>query len=65
MRRLFSDELNDLHARFSEMGMMVNEAIFDSVKAFVNHDKTLAHAVIDHDFTSTSERWTWKNAALR
>lgn len=50
MRRLFSDDLNDLHARFSEMGMMVNEAIFDSVKAFVNHDKTLAHAVIDHDF---------------
>ncbi|MCI1893583.1 MAG: phosphate signaling complex protein PhoU [Lactobacillus sp.] len=50
MRRLFEDELNDLHARFSEMGMMVNEAIFNSVKAFVNHDKALAHTVIDNDY---------------
>ncbi|WP_262315507.1 phosphate signaling complex protein PhoU [Lacticaseibacillus parakribbianus] len=49
MRRLFEDELNELHVRFSEMGMMVNEAIFKSVKAFVNHDKALAHTVIEDD----------------
>ncbi|WP_125703998.1 phosphate signaling complex protein PhoU [Lacticaseibacillus daqingensis] len=49
MRRVFSDELNELHVRFSEMGMMVNEAIFKSVKAFVNHDKTLAREVITSD----------------
>ncbi|WP_179394363.1 phosphate signaling complex protein PhoU [Lacticaseibacillus absianus] len=49
MRRLFVDELNELHVRFSEMGMMVNEAIFKSVKAFINHDKALARAVIADD----------------
>ena len=35
MRRVFEEELNDLHLRFSEMGMMVNEAIYKSVKAFI------------------------------
>ncbi|MCT3359521.1 phosphate signaling complex protein PhoU [Latilactobacillus curvatus] len=49
MRRLFEDELNDLHVRFSEMGMMVNEAIYKSVKAFINHDKQLAREVIADD----------------
>lgn len=49
MRRLFEDELNDLHVRFSEMGMMVNEAIFKSVRAFINHDKALARDVITRD----------------
>lgn len=49
MRRLFEDELNDLHVRFSEMGMMVNEAIYKSVSAFVNHDKALAREVIADD----------------
>ncbi|MFD1429782.1 phosphate signaling complex protein PhoU [Lacticaseibacillus mingshuiensis] len=49
MRRLFEDELNELHTRFSEMGMMVNEAIYKSVKAFVNHDKALAREVISED----------------
>jgi len=49
MRQLFEDELNELHVRFSEMGMMVNEAIFKSVKAFINHDKELAREVIRED----------------
>ncbi|MGY3777225.1 phosphate signaling complex protein PhoU [Isobaculum melis] len=49
MRKMFEEELQELHARFSEMGMMVNEAILKSVKAFVNHDKVLAQEVIDHD----------------
>lgn len=49
MRRLFEDELNDLHVRFSEMGMMVNEAIYKSVSAFVNHDKAMARTVIAED----------------
>jgi phosphate transport system protein len=31
------------------MGMMVNEAIYKSVNAFINHDKTLAQEVIDAD----------------
>lgn len=55
MRRLFEDELNELHVRFSEMGMMVNEAIYKSVKAFINHDKQLAREVIadDHKINET------------
>ena len=31
------------------MGMMVNEAIYKSVKAFTNHDKELAQQVIEND----------------
>ena len=31
------------------MGMMVNEAIYKSVKAFINHDKALAREVIHED----------------
>jgi len=42
MREIFSEELADLHVRFSEMGMLVNEAVYNSVKAFVNHDRELA-----------------------
>lgn len=49
MRKLFEDELNNLHVRFSEMGLMVNEAIYKSVKAFINHDKELARQVIAQD----------------
>ncbi|MER2173585.1 MAG: phosphate signaling complex protein PhoU [Carnobacterium sp.] len=49
MRRVFEEELNDLHVHFFEMGKMVNEAIYKSVKAFVNHDKELAQEVIDGD----------------
>ncbi|KRN28483.1 phosphate transport system regulatory protein PhoU [Lactobacillus selangorensis] len=46
---MFEDELKDLHVRFSEMGMMVNEAVYKSVKSFINHDKDLARQVIKDD----------------
>lgn len=49
MRSAFEEELNVLHLRFSEMGMMVNESILKSVQAFVNHDKNLAKEVINND----------------
>lgn len=49
MRQNFEEELNDLHVHFSEMGMMVSEAVYKSVKAFINHDKELAHNVIEND----------------
>lgn len=49
MRQTFEEELTSLHQHFSEMGMMVNEAIYKSVKSFINHDKELAQEVIDHD----------------
>ena len=49
MREIFSQELNDLHVCFSEMGMLVNQAVYNSVKAFVNHDRELALKVIRND----------------
>ncbi|MDO1605118.1 phosphate signaling complex protein PhoU [Lactobacillus sp. YT155] len=49
MRTAFEEELSNLHVRFSEMGMMVNESILKSVSAFVNHDKKLAQEVIEAD----------------
>lgn len=50
MRLLFDEEQEKLHIRFSEMGMMVSEAIHKSVRAFINHDKELAHEVIVGDY---------------
>ncbi|WP_057896778.1 phosphate signaling complex protein PhoU [Liquorilactobacillus oeni] len=49
MRKTFNNELSKMHVRFAEMGMMVHEAIFRAVKAFVDHDKALAHNVIVRD----------------
>lgn len=49
MRSEFEDQLNDLHVRFAEMSMMVNETIKKSVNSFLNHDKKMAQQVIDDD----------------
>ncbi|MBQ0836355.1 phosphate signaling complex protein PhoU [Lactiplantibacillus pentosus] len=49
MRRLFDDELNDIDANFTEMGMMVSETIEKAVKAFIDHDRDLAQEIIDND----------------
>lgn len=49
MRRAYDEELARLHRNFSQMGNMVNEAIYKSIKAFVNHDKELAKQVIEED----------------
>jgi len=49
MRRVFEEELEQLHVSFFRMGRLVNEAIYKSVKAFVNHDKELARKVIEED----------------
>lgn len=49
MRTTFEEQLNNLHLRFSEMGMMASEAIMKSVKAYVDHDKSLAKEVIKND----------------
>lgn len=50
MRQNFEEELSYLHHHFSQMGMMVNEAIYKSVKSFINHDKRLAQEVINQDY---------------
>ncbi|WP_309109337.1 phosphate signaling complex protein PhoU [Bombilactobacillus bombi] len=49
MRNDFATELNNLHIRFSEMAMMVNEAIQKAVTAFINHDQQLAQQVLAAD----------------
>ncbi|KRM00202.1 phosphate transporter PhoU [Liquorilactobacillus satsumensis DSM 16230 = JCM 12392] len=49
LRKTFNNELNKMHVRFAEMGMMTHEAIFRSVKAFVDHDKELSREVIARD----------------
>jgi phosphate transport system protein len=49
MRRAYDEELAALHRQFSQMGNMVNEAIYKSIKAFVKHDKELAKQVIEED----------------
>lgn len=49
MRKAYEQELNELHRTFTQLGNLVNEAIFKSVKAFTTHDKSLAKEVIKHD----------------
>lgn len=49
MRRAYDEELEKMHRTFSQMGNMVNEAVYKAVKAFVTHDKELAKRVIEED----------------
>ena len=49
MRVAFDKELNELNRSFSQLGNLVNEAIYKSIKAFINHDKKLAKEVIEND----------------
>ncbi|GEO69005.1 phosphate signaling complex protein PhoU [Levilactobacillus acidifarinae] len=49
MRRLFDDELAELDADFTEMGMLVSEVIQKSVNAFIERDAVTAQSIIDHD----------------
>lgn len=49
MRRLFDEELVDLDASFTEMGILVSEKIGLSVESFVNHDRELAKKIIKSD----------------
>lgn len=50
MRTVFDDELTELNRLFSQLGRLTNEAIYKSIKAFVNHDKKLAQTVIEEDY---------------
>ncbi|MCI3029061.1 phosphate signaling complex protein PhoU [Desemzia incerta] len=49
MRKVFEEELNDLHVHFFQMGKAVHESIEKSIEAFIKHDKALAQEVIDND----------------
>ena len=49
MRSIFDEKLAEIHRELSQLGRMVNEAIYKSVKALINHDAELAQEVIDGD----------------
>lgn len=49
MRTIFDEKLSEIHRDLSQLGRMVNEAIYKSVKALVDHDAELAKQVIDGD----------------
>lgn len=49
MRKLFSNELNQLHDQFMEMGINTSEQIYQATRAFTLHDNNLAKEVIEND----------------
>lgn len=49
VRKIFNEQLNELHQHLLEMGMLVNEAIYKAVKSLVNRDHELAGNVIASD----------------
>ena len=55
LRSQFEEDLTKLHDRFEHMGQDVNIAISKSVKAFIDHDKSLAKEVIEEDENINSQ----------
>ncbi len=49
LRTQFEEDLQQLHDKFEKMGNDVNIAIQKSVRAFIDHDKSLAKEVIESD----------------
>lgn len=49
MRKAFEEELSNLHSQFYQMGLMVSESIYLSVKGFTAHDKNIAENVVNND----------------
>ncbi|WP_239255228.1 phosphate signaling complex protein PhoU [Listeria ilorinensis] len=49
VRKLFTEQLNDLHQHLLEMGVLANEAIVKAVKSLVERDEELAKRVISED----------------
>lgn len=49
MRKQFDEELQELHAHFTRMGVLVTEALIKAVKSFVDHDVEAAEIVIAED----------------
>ncbi|WP_099222641.1 phosphate signaling complex protein PhoU [Listeria costaricensis] len=49
VRKLFTEQLNDLHQHLLEMGVLANEAIVKAVKSLVERDEALAKRVISED----------------
>lgn len=51
LRTQFEEDLQQLHNQFYEMGKIVSQSINKATKAFIDHDKVLAHEVIENDET--------------
>ncbi len=49
MRTVFDERLAEIHRDLLQLGRMVNETIYKSVKGLINHDADLAQQVIDGD----------------
>lgn len=49
MRTVFDEKLAEIHRELSQLGRMVNEAIYKSVKSLTTHDADLANQVIRDD----------------
>lgn len=49
MRSIFDEKLAEIHRDLLQLGIMVNEAIYKSIKAFVDYDIELAEDIIEHD----------------
>lgn len=49
MRTVFDEKLAEIHRDLLQLGRMVNETIYKSVKGLVNHDAVIAQQVIDGD----------------
>lgn len=64
MRELFHDELKKLRGRFMEMGINVSEQIYQSTKAFSDHDIELANKVIESDDSINEEEMSLEQQAL-
>ncbi|MCF6515315.1 phosphate signaling complex protein PhoU [Lactobacillus sp. S2-2] len=64
MRELFHDELKKLRGRFMEMGINVSEQIYQSTKAFSDHDIELANKVIKSDDSINEEEMSLEQQAL-
>ncbi len=49
LRSQFEEDLTKIHDKFEKMGEDVNESIRKSIRAFIDHDKSLAKEVIADD----------------
>lgn len=54
MRRIFDEEIEELHRQFLEMGDLVRAAVSGSVASFIRHDVEKAKEVIKNDLRINS-----------
>lgn len=65
MSVIFDAELKKLKSRFMEMGIDAGEQLYQATKAFLDHDNTLAKAVLSRDHTLNDEEISLEKRALK